>query len=170
MAFTSKEKKKLNNTLAAWFFCGKENIGDLLNQYDTSQRSRTFSPWRPIMDQTGKNGRDLGVYMGIQQQTVYLWNWYGKLPTIYRFRFRVTVLIYFLIDDAWSILMFQKGIIENCGIKLDLEKVMQYAQEKGVHTVYNYGQTRRNFGGRGHFVPTIKIGCPKGIKYGFMGK
>jgi len=91
-ALHSKEKKT-NNTLALDSFGRK--YGDLfLNQYDLPLNvSRTFSPWRPIMESHREKTYGTAVYSGVLQQadrvTIEL---YGKVPTIYRFRFRERVL------------------------------------------------------------------------------
>ncbi|WP_205618111.1 glycoside hydrolase family 97 protein [Neotamlana sedimentorum] len=73
---------------------------------------------------------------------------------------------YFLIDDAWYTKV-EPGKM-NMSNKLDLEKVANYAQEKGVELILYYDRRQGNYGDEALFPYYQSLGM-KGIKYGFMG-
>ncbi|MCB4807843.1 glycoside hydrolase family 97 protein [Tamlana sp. 62-3] len=73
---------------------------------------------------------------------------------------------YFLIDDAWYTKVEPgKMTMSN---KLDLEKVADYAKEKGVELILYYDRRQGNYGDEALFPYYQSLGM-KGIKYGFMG-
>lgn len=73
---------------------------------------------------------------------------------------------YFLIDDAWYTDVSQ-GHIEMSD-KLDLQKVMEYAEEKEVSVLLYYDQHKGDYGDAALFPYYQELGA-KGIKYGFQG-
>ncbi|CAZ96581.1 glycoside hydrolase family 97 protein [Zobellia galactanivorans] len=73
---------------------------------------------------------------------------------------------YFMIDDAWYTDV-SKGQIEMSD-KLDLQKVMDYAKEKGVSVLLYYDRRQGDYGDAALFPYYQELGA-KGIKYGFMG-
>lgn len=73
---------------------------------------------------------------------------------------------YFLIDDAWYSDV-SEGHIEMSD-KLDLQKVMDYAQEKGVSVLLYYDRRKGDYGDAALFPYYEELGA-KGIKYGFEG-
>jgi alpha-glucosidase len=74
---------------------------------------------------------------------------------------------YFLIDDAWYTDV-KPGSIE-MSEKLDLDKVTQYAKEKGVSLILYYDRKVGVYGDKELF-PFYKSLEMKGVKYGFMGE
>ncbi|SHJ61925.1 alpha-glucosidase [Pseudozobellia thermophila] len=74
---------------------------------------------------------------------------------------------YFLVDDAWYTDV-SEGHIEMSD-KLDLEKVMQYAGDKGVSILLYYDNHKGRYGDAALFPYYRELGA-KGIKYGFQGK
>ncbi|MBU2950898.1 glycoside hydrolase family 97 protein [Tamlana agarivorans] len=73
---------------------------------------------------------------------------------------------YFLIDDAWYT-NIEPGQIE-MSEKLDLEKVIKYADKKGVDILLYYDRRKGSYGDDKLFDYYKSLGV-KGIKYGFMG-
>jgi alpha-glucosidase len=73
---------------------------------------------------------------------------------------------YFMIDDAWYTEV-KPGYMEMSD-KLDLDKVTEYAKEKGVSLLLYYDRRQGNYGDAALF-PHYKSLDMKGIKYGFMG-
>ncbi|MUH35550.1 hypothetical protein D9O36_06845 [Zobellia amurskyensis] len=73
---------------------------------------------------------------------------------------------YFMIDDAWYTDV-SEGHIEMSD-KLDLQKVMDYAKEKGVSILLYYDRRQGDYGDAALFPYYQELGT-KGIKYGFMG-
>jgi len=73
---------------------------------------------------------------------------------------------YFLIDDAWY-----KGVSKEhfeLSDDLNLQEVVDYAEEKGVDLMLYYDQRHGDYGDNALF-PYYKSLNMKGIKYGFMG-
>lgn len=73
---------------------------------------------------------------------------------------------YFLIDDAWYNNV-ELGHIE-MSEKLDLDKVAEYAKEKGVELILYYDRHKGDYGDENLFSYYNSLGM-SGIKYGFMG-
>ncbi|AWW00816.1 alpha-glucosidase [Arcticibacterium luteifluviistationis] len=73
---------------------------------------------------------------------------------------------YFLIDDSWYTDV-KKGHIEMSD-KLDLQKVSDYAKEKGVDLILYYDRHKGVYGDEELFPYYKSLGM-SGIKYGFMG-
>jgi alpha-glucosidase len=73
---------------------------------------------------------------------------------------------YFLIDDAWYSKV-SKGHFE-LSDKLDLQAVIDYADDKGVNLLLYYDRHRGEYGDKDLFPYYQSLGM-KGIKYGFMG-
>ena len=73
---------------------------------------------------------------------------------------------YFMIDDAWYTDV-SEGKIEMSD-KLDLQRVMDYANDKGVSVLLYYDRRQGSYGDEALFPYYQKLGA-KGIKYGFMG-
>lgn len=73
---------------------------------------------------------------------------------------------YFLIDDAWytDVKPGEMTLSE----KLDLDKVIKYAEDKGVSLLLYYDRRQGDYGDEALF-PYYKSLNMKGIKYGFMG-
>ncbi|MDW5289756.1 glycoside hydrolase family 97 protein [Formosa sp. PL04] len=74
---------------------------------------------------------------------------------------------YFLIDDSWYTDV-SEGHIEMSD-KLDLEKVSEYAKNKGVSLILYYDRIKGVYGDEALFPYYRSLGM-SGIKYGFMGK
>lgn len=74
---------------------------------------------------------------------------------------------YFLIDDAWYTDV-SEGHIEMSD-KLDLDKVMHYAEDQGVSLLLYYDNHKGRYGDAALFPYYRELGA-KGIKYGFEGK
>ncbi|MBP0904163.1 glycoside hydrolase family 97 catalytic domain-containing protein [Mariniflexile gromovii] len=72
---------------------------------------------------------------------------------------------YFLIDDAWYTHV-EPGKM-TLSDKLDLDKVIKYAEDKGVSLLLYYDRRQGDFGDEALF-PYYKSLNMKGIKYGFM--
>jgi alpha-glucosidase len=73
---------------------------------------------------------------------------------------------YFLIDDSWYTKV-TKGHFE-ISDKFDIEKVSEYAKEKGVKLILYYDRHKGSFGDDDLFPYYKSLGM-SGIKYGFMG-
>ncbi|WP_372757418.1 glycoside hydrolase family 97 catalytic domain-containing protein [Mariniflexile sp.] len=73
---------------------------------------------------------------------------------------------YFMIDDAWYTHV-EPGKM-TLSEKLDLEKVIEYAKDKGVSLLLYYDRRQGDYGDKELF-PYYKSLNMKGIKYGFMG-
>jgi len=73
---------------------------------------------------------------------------------------------YFMIDDAWYTKV-EPGKM-TMSEKLDLDKVITYAEEKGVSLLLYYDRRQGDFGDEALF-PYYKSLHMEGIKYGFMG-
>lgn len=73
---------------------------------------------------------------------------------------------YFLIDDSWYTDVSKKEIRPSS--KLDLERIANYAAEKGVALMLYYDRRKGDYGDSDLF-PFYKSLGMKGIKYGFMG-
>lgn len=73
---------------------------------------------------------------------------------------------YLMIDDAWYTDV-KPGFIE-MSEKLDLDKVTDYANEKGVSLLLYYDRRQGDYGDEALFPYYKSLGM-KGIKYGFMG-
>lgn len=73
---------------------------------------------------------------------------------------------YFLIDDAWYTHV-EPGKM-TMSDKLDLDKVIKYAEEKEVALLLYYDRRQGNYGDEALFPYYKSLGM-KGIKYGFMG-
>lgn len=73
---------------------------------------------------------------------------------------------YFTVDDHWF-LTAKDGKME-VSPKVDIEKVMAYAKEKGVKIMLYYDRKKGNFGDETLFEHYAKLGAA-GMKYGFMG-
>lgn len=73
---------------------------------------------------------------------------------------------YFLIDDSWYTKV-TKGHFE-ISDKFDIEKVSEYAKEKGVKLILYYDRNKGDFGDDDLFPHYKSLGM-SGIKYGFMG-
>ncbi|GIZ09700.1 glycoside hydrolase family 97 protein [Flavobacterium sp. UMI-01] len=73
---------------------------------------------------------------------------------------------YFMIDDAWYTEV-KPGYMK-LSEKLDLDKVIKYAKEKGVSLLLYYDRRQGDYGDEALF-PYYKSLDMKGIKYGFMG-
>ncbi|WP_341224490.1 glycoside hydrolase family 97 catalytic domain-containing protein [uncultured Arcticibacterium sp.] len=74
---------------------------------------------------------------------------------------------YFLIDDSWYTDV-KKGHIEMSD-KLDLQKVSDYAKEKGVDLILYYDRHKGIYGDEELFPYYRSLGM-SGVKYGFMGR
>ena len=74
---------------------------------------------------------------------------------------------YFLIDDAWYSDVNPGEIVMSD--KLDLQKVTEYATEKGVDLILYYDNRHGTYGDDALFPYYESLGM-KGIKYGFMGE
>ena len=72
---------------------------------------------------------------------------------------------YFLIDDAWYT-EIREGHIEHSD-KLNLSKVIEYAEERGVDLLLYYDRRKGSYGDENLFNHYQQLGM-KGIKYGFM--
>ncbi|WP_372758062.1 glycoside hydrolase family 97 catalytic domain-containing protein [Mariniflexile sp.] len=72
---------------------------------------------------------------------------------------------YFMIDDAWYTHV-EPGKM-TLSDKLDLDKVIKYAEDKGVSLLLYYDRRQGNYGDEALF-PYYKSLNMKGIKYGFM--
>ena len=73
---------------------------------------------------------------------------------------------YFLMDDAWY-KSVSKGSFE-LSEKLDLQEVIDYANEKNVNLLLYYDRKHGEYGDDALFPYYNRLGM-KGIKYGFMG-
>ncbi|CAM4222229.1 glycoside hydrolase family 97 protein [Zobellia nedashkovskayae] len=160
--FTSQEKK----VVTPWrLILLEENIGDLLTNTvpenvaaplaleDTSwiKLGKTVWDWR-VHGYTAADGFNYGI------------------DTESYFRFidfaAEKGVEYFMIDDAWYTDV-SEGHIEMSD-KLDLKKVMDYAEEKGVSVLLYYDRREGDYGDAALFPYYQELGA-KGIKYGFMG-
>ncbi|WP_117882471.1 glycoside hydrolase family 97 protein [Aureibaculum luteum] len=74
---------------------------------------------------------------------------------------------YFLIDDSWYTDV-KKGHIE-MSEKLDLQKVSDYAKNKGVSLILYYDRHKGVYGDKKLFSYYSSLGM-SGVKYGFMGR
>ncbi len=161
-AFTSKEKK----LITPWrLILLVENIGDLLTNTIPLNVAAPLALEDPSWIKPGKTVWDWRVH-GYTTADGFT---YG-IDTESYLRFidfaSENGIEYFLIDDAWYTDV-SEGHIEMSD-KLDLKKVMQYAQEKGVSILLYYDRREGNFGDEALFPYYQKLGA-KGIKYGFMG-
>ena len=75
-------------------------------------------------------------------------------------------LEYFTVDDHWFITAGDGKM--KVSPKVDIEKVMSYAKEKGVLIMLYYDRKKGNFGDQTLFSHYAQLGAT-GMKYGFMG-
>lgn len=160
--FTSEEK----SVITPWRVILIENkIGDLLtntvplnvaapNQIDDPswiKPGKTLWDWRVHGYQT-----EDGFTYGIDNESYYRFIDFAAENDIE----------YFLIDDAWytDVKPGEMTLSE----KLDLDKVIKYAEDKGVSLLLYYDRRQGDYGDEDLF-PYYKSLNMKGIKYGFMG-
>ncbi|ALJ05397.1 alpha-glucosidase [Pseudalgibacter alginicilyticus] len=159
--FTSDEKKLITPWRVILF---ENNIGDLLtntvplnvaapnqiNDPSWIKPGKTLWDWRVH----GYQAKD-GFTYGIDNESYYRFIDFAAENDIE----------YFLIDDAWYTDV-EPGKM-TMSDKLDLDKVIKYAEEKGVELLLYYDRRQGSYGDEALF-PYYKSLNMKGIKYGFM--
>ncbi|CAM4397704.1 glycoside hydrolase family 97 protein [Zobellia nedashkovskayae] len=175
------------------FVYDKEKGKLISNNEFTSEGKKLVTPWRLILLEenigdllTNNVPQNVAAPLALKDtswikpgKTVWDWRVHGYttadgfnygIDTESYFRFidfaAENGVEYFMIDDAWYTDV-SEGHIEMSD-KLDLKKVMDYAEEKGVSILLYYDRREGNYGDAALFPYYKELGA-KGIKYGFMG-
>ncbi|MCG1035804.1 glycoside hydrolase family 97 protein [Polaribacter sargassicola] len=166
LASNTKFSSTKNNIITPWrVILIEDNIGDLLTNTvplnvaaankieDPSwiKPGKTLWDWR-VHGYTAKDG----FTYGIDNESYYRFIDFAAENDIE----------YFMIDDAWYTHV-EPGKM-TLSEKLDLDKVIEYAKEKGVELLLYYDRRQGDYGDKELF-PYYKSLNMKGIKYGFMG-
>jgi len=170
-----------------------KNPGSLLaSSLATSKGEGQVTPWRTIL--IGDSAGDLTVNtvaLNLAAPCQFedtswikpgkgLWDWrihgYNNGDFVYNIDTRSYLRLidfcsdqgieYFTVDDHW----YTKAGDGKMSVskKVDIDKVMNYAKEKGVMIMLYYDRNKGNFGDETLFEHYAGLGA-SGIKYGFMG-